>query len=114
MADTTYATALPPVGDVKFIVPRPLAGEELTEYVAAKAAPDCDPLAVREIARRAGAIGRKFSRKNVHAERCRVCRHSCITARNSAIRQRTRRLGLAESRQHSGICGDQKTFIRTH
>jgi len=31
VADTTYATALPPLGDVRFTVPRPFVGEELTE-----------------------------------------------------------------------------------
>jgi len=41
----TYATALPPLGDVRFTVPRPFVGEEVTEYVAANDTPDCDPLA---------------------------------------------------------------------
>src|SRR5882757_4604366 len=45
VGDTTYATALPPFGDVRFTVPLPFAGDELTEYVAANDAPDCDPLA---------------------------------------------------------------------
>src|SRR2546430_1932579 len=45
VGDTTYATALPPFGAVRFTVPLPFAGDELTEYVAANDAPDCDPLA---------------------------------------------------------------------
>src|SRR5882724_7694563 len=45
VGDTTYATALPPFGDVRFTGPLPFAGDELTEYVAANDAPDCDPLA---------------------------------------------------------------------
>ena len=36
--------ALPPVPEVTAIVPRPLVGDGLTEYVALKAAPETGPL----------------------------------------------------------------------
>jgi hypothetical protein len=36
-------TALPPVPEVTVMVPRPLVGEGLTEYVALKAAPEIGP-----------------------------------------------------------------------
>ena len=39
-------TALPPVPDVTVMVPRPLVGDEETEYVAVKAAPGLGPLGV--------------------------------------------------------------------
>jgi hypothetical protein len=43
--EITYAIALPPDGEVMLTVPRPLVGEEDTEYVALNAAPETGPLA---------------------------------------------------------------------
>jgi len=37
-------TAVPPVPEVTVMVPRPLVGDEVTEYVALKAAPETGPL----------------------------------------------------------------------
>src|SRR6266481_484541 len=37
-------TALPPVPEVTVMVPRPLVGDGVTEYVALKAAPETGPL----------------------------------------------------------------------
>src|SRR5260370_12194476 len=37
-------TAVPPVSEVTVMVPRPLVGDEVTEYVALKAGPETGPL----------------------------------------------------------------------
>src|SRR6266850_1221455 len=39
-------TALPPLPEVIVIIPRPLVGDEVTEYVALKAAPETGPFDV--------------------------------------------------------------------